>query len=231
VKIFRRLSAAASLAALLAGCATSTPKTPSPENSGKPSAAQKDLKEGRKMMGTENDVRVDAEIYGDRIDSTTVLPVKYTIENRRNTPILVADIVPLTTYDPDTRTITVNVGSEVPGQTLLPRLIQINPTEKKEFTVGAHTNILVAEGATGLLTPLPRQVQLRLNFLGDVHPFTQLINIPEKAVNDPKLANELFTQWVEGNETVLTNALPVKWGKPQDLLPPPSEPARRRRRG
>ena len=42
-------------------------------------------------------------------------------------------------------------------------------------------------------------------------PFEKLIDIPERAVRDPELAKELFPKWVEQNETVVTNALPMRW--------------------
>jgi hypothetical protein len=227
VNTIARIAATALIAGLALSCASGGATPAAPNTVPVP---QDDLKEGRKMMGTENDVRVDAELLGEtQIDTNSVVPVKFTIENRRMTPIAVADIVPHTTYDPDNRTITVNVGSEVPGAELLPRLIQINPTEKKEFSIGAHTSILIAEGANAARMPTPRQLQLKVNFLGDVTPFRQLINISEKSIHNPQLANELFTKWVEGNETVITNSLPVRWGRPSDTQPPP--PPRRRGRG
>jgi hypothetical protein len=57
----------------------------------------------------------------------------------------------------------------------------------------------------------PRYLQLKVNFLGNTAPFTKLIDIPEKALRDPNLANELFPQWVENNEAVTTNSIPIQW--------------------
>jgi hypothetical protein len=188
-----------------------------------------DLREGRKLVGTENDVRVDAEVLADHVVAGMPIAIHYTLTNGRPSPIAVADIVAVTTYDPDTRVLTVNVGSEVPGQQMLPRLIQLNPGEKREFTVGATTNFPAGGGTRGPVAP-PHEVRLKINFLGNVQPFSMLVNIPEKAVVDPKLADELFAKWIEGTESVITNSLPVHWApRPED--PNSADAPLRRRRG
>ena len=70
-----------------------------------------------------------------------------------------------------------------------------------------------------------------MNFLGDPSPFEKLIAIPERAVHDPVLAAQLFPKWVEGNETVFTNALPMRWYTVAEEPTPATTPARRRRGG
>jgi hypothetical protein len=201
---------------LLCGCATATKTTPVNQN------------EPRRVVGTDNDVRIDAEIFGDRLQSAISIPLKYDITNSRPAPIAIADIIPETNYDPDTQTVTVNIGSEVPGEQLLPRLIRIAPGEKKSFSTVARVNILMPSETP--LSRIPRQMRIKVNFLGDTAQFEKLIAIPERGVYDPKLADELFPKWLERNETVYTNALPMRWTvQPEE---PASSPARRgRRRG
>jgi hypothetical protein len=201
---------------LLSACATTTARS-KPVNQNEP----------RRVVGTENEVRIDAEIFGDVLQRSVSIPVKYDVTNGRKGPIAIADIVPVTSYDGDTQTVTVDIGSEVPGVQLLPRLIRINPGEKKSFSTIARVNIMLpAETPT---TRIPSAIRLRVNFLGDTSQFEQLIAIPERAVMDPKLADELFPKWVERNETIYTNALPMHW-----MMAPPEEtaaPGGRRRRG
>ena len=60
-------------------------------------------------------------------------------------------------------------------------------------------------------TPRPNGVRIRLNFLDDITTFSKLIEIPEKAIYDPKMASDLFQKWVENNESVVTNTLPMRW--------------------
>src|SRR2546430_10988465 len=95
------------------------------------------MSEPRRVVGTESDVRVDAEVYGDRLGPSVNVPVKYDITNHRQTTILIADLIPESTYDPDTHTVTIGIGAEIPGEEFLPRLIPIRPGEKKSFSTSA----------------------------------------------------------------------------------------------
>jgi len=186
------------------------------------------MSEPRRVVGTESDVRVDAEVYGDRLGPSVTVPLKYDITNHRQTTILVADLIPESTYDPDTHMVTISIGSEIPGEQYLPRLIPIRPGERKSFSTAAHV-VIVANTASPWI-PRPNALRLKINFLGDPTPFEKLISIPEKAVHDPVLAAQLFPKWVEGNETVFTNSLPMRWATtPADETTEPTTPVRRRR--
>jgi hypothetical protein len=169
-----------------------------------------DMQDARRVVGTENEVRVDAEVYGDRLNTSTTLPIKYDITNQRSQPILVADIVPDASYDDETQMVTISIGSEVPGNVIVPRLIQIGPGEKKSFNTAAH----IAIRAVSVNSPWvrhPNAVRIRVNFLDDTAPFQQLIAIKETGIISKQLANALFSKWIEDNETVTTNALPMAW--------------------
>src|SRR5205807_9209109 len=102
---------------LIAACNSTAPPAPAT----KPGAIN--MKEPRRMVGTENNVRVDAEIYGEEMIQGSSISIKYEITNQRATPILIADLIAQSNYDPDTRTVTIDVGAEIPGEELLPRLI------------------------------------------------------------------------------------------------------------
>ena len=204
-----------------AGCASSPAPAP------KPSVH---MDEPRRIVGTENDVRLDAEIVGEHITPGAPIPIRYVITNQRSTTILVADLLPQTNYDPETGTVTIEIGTEIPGQEFLPRLIAISSGEKRSFTTKGVLNVMIRERT--LNNVVPRELRLRLNFLGETTPFEKLINIPEKAVHDPQLASDIFTKWVEGNETVVTNAIPMRWGQGYSDEPAMSTPQTgRRRRG
>ncbi len=166
-------------------------------------------KEPRRALGTENGVRIDVEVYSESLTPNSTIPIKYDITNHRKETILVADLLPLGTYDSDTMTVTVNLGTEIPGENFLPRLIPIRPEERKSFSSSAHVAIVANPGTPW--TPRPNGVRIRLNFLDDTSTFSKLIDIPEKAVYDPKMASDLFQKWVENNETVVTNILPMRW--------------------
>ena len=188
-----------------------------------------DMKEARRVVGTESDVRVDAEVYGDRLGPNITLPMKYDVTNHRNTTILIADLLPESNYDPETHMVTISIGSEIPGEQFLPRLIPIRPGERKSFSTAAHVVIVANPGSPWV--PRPNALRLKVNFLSDPMPFEKLIAIPEKALHDPVLAAQLFPKWVEGNETVFTNTLPMRWNTVVEEATPATQPARRRRGG
>ena len=168
-----------------------------------------DMDEPKRLLGREEDVRIDAEISTDRISTSTSIGLTWEIQNFRSQAIAVADLVAQTNYDPESRMITVTLGSEVPGMGLVPRLIVINPGEKKSFTGGARPNFVLPMATGG--PAYPRELRLRLNYLRDVEPFRMLVGIPERAVADEKLADQLFSHWVENNDSVTTNAVPINW--------------------
>lgn len=168
-----------------------------------------DLDEPRRILGTQADVRVDAQVFAEKIGTGSSVRVVWEIENQRPDPIAVADILPAVTYEPAGRMIVVNVGSEVPGNDLLPRLIRIESGERKTFEGLAKIGIRAA--APGPFAATPRYLQLKVSFLSEVEPFAFLVGIPEVAVHDPGKADDLFTAWVEANETVTTNAIPIDW--------------------
>jgi len=187
------------------------------------------MKEPRRLVGTDNDVRIDAEIIGDQLSPSARLPIKYDITNNRATPIAVAELIPETTYDPETQTVTITLGAEVPGEQFLPRLTVIAGGAKKSFSSNAAVKIVMPGGPNPFMR-FPNAMRVKLNFLGDPKPFRALIDIPERAVHDPKLAAEIFPKWVEGNESVYTNALPMRWAG-MVMLDDSATPAEQPRRG
>lgn len=168
-----------------------------------------DMGEPRRLVGTENAVRVDAEIR-DELSFGAPVGITYQITNQRSSAIAVADILPETTFDAETRTVTVSIGSEVPGEVMLPRLVRIGPGETKSFSASARVVQMGPSRPTGADETDSTLLRLKVNFLGDVEPFRELLDIPEKAVADPKRAQELFAVWLEKNEVVFTNAVPVR---------------------
>ena len=203
-----------------AGCASSSAPKP-----------QVHMDEPRRIVGTENDVRVDAEISGENITAGAPIPIKYVVTNQRSTPILIADLIPQTNYDPETGMVTIEIGTEIPGEQFLPRLISIASGEKRSFATKATLNVMILRNRAPN-TVVPQALRIRINFLGESKPFEKLIGIPEKAVHDPQLASDIFTKWVEGNETVVTNAIPMRWGQGYSDEPAMSTPQTgRRRRG
>jgi hypothetical protein len=193
------------------------------------STATVNMAEPRRVVGTESSVRVDGEITASQGGGP--IGLVYVITNDRSTPIAVADIVPETSWDGETRTATVSIGSEVPGATILPRLILIGPGEKKSFTASARLARAIAGRSADPALSASAFLRLKVNFLGRTEPFAELIDIPEKGIADSKRADELFGPWVESNEAVFTNAVPVEVSQSPGVRSdgPQAPPARRSR--
>ena len=203
----------------LTACATTTPV---------------DMSEPRRIVGTESSVRVDAQILGEEARPGAQVPITYEITNMRPTPIAFANLIPETNYDADTHTFTVGLGTEVPGNQVLPRLIEIGPGEKKAFSATIRLRYNMPQQADPIKAAAPVGLRVKLNFLGEVEPFRRLVGISEVAITDPQLADALFPAWVEKNEVVYTNSIPLRIlsrqreiGVGDDVPPPP----RRRRPG
>jgi hypothetical protein len=167
------------------------------------------MEEESRVLGFENGIRVDALFYGlTGSGRSATVSVTYEIENQRSSPIAFAEIVPVSSFDSETGTFSVIVGSEVPGHELLPRLIEIKPGERASFSTAARLTVPAVDPSVRGLPP--RDVQLKVVYLEDVEQFRELIGIPEVAVRDPKRADELFLPWVEGTRSVVTNAVPLR---------------------
>ncbi|MGA7615310.1 MAG: hypothetical protein WBX15_09020 [Thermoanaerobaculia bacterium] len=178
------------------------------------------MKEPMRLVGTENGVRIDAQITGDSIGTNTPIPVTWSLANSTSEPIAVAELDPVTSYDRATQTVVIELGSEVPGNELVPRLVAIAPGEKKDFSGAARVTVVMPLGAEHFA--YPRYVRIKVNFLRQIDPFTKLIGIPERAIHDPQLADELFKSWVEHNDTITTNEVPIIWkGGPPSRNPIP----------
>ena len=188
-----------------------------------------DMTEPRRVVGTESSVRVDAQIVGEQVTPGARLPITWEITNQRSTAIAIADLIPETSYDAEANTFTVTIGSEVPGNQLLPRLIEIRPGQKQSFSGTATLRVIAPPRGTDPLRPPPAsEIRLKVNFLGETEPFRQLIGLKENGIADPTLADALFPLWLERNEVVYTNSVPMRWVARQNTF---TGPAPRRRRG
>lgn len=161
-----------------------------------------DMDDPRRTVGREDNVRIDAQLVQDTVSPGTPIGVAYQIENLSASPVAVADKVADASYDQDSRTITVSIGSEVPDDGKMPHVVTIAPGEKKVFRAGATPMLGGAAARTALAAP--RFVQIKVSILRDLAPFAEI----DAAQT---LSDELFDKWFEANDTIFLNSVPVRF--------------------
>ncbi|MDQ3281360.1 MAG: hypothetical protein M3Q69_08105 [Acidobacteriota bacterium] len=167
------------------------------------SAATIDMDDPRRLVGRENDVRVDARVGQDTVSPGNAIGVVYQVQNLSPAPIAIADKVTVASYDPETRTITVSIGAEVPDEGKMPHLVLIAPGEKKIFRTGATPQFSAVVRSSGAS---PRLLEVKVSFLRDVTPFEALVNHTGTMLTDAQ-----FDQWFESNDTIYLNTVPVRF--------------------
>jgi hypothetical protein len=181
------------------------------------SAAHVDMNDPRRALGREDDIRIDAELLQDSLSSNGSVSVTYQVQNLTTRTIGVADKVTDLTYDPDTATITFAIGAEVPTGATLPHVVTIAPGEKRVLTAGGLLHIAVPRTRTPW-SIVPRFVQIKVNVLRDVTPFAPLLAQQAKSAVAPALPGDLFDKWIDANDAVFLNAIPVRWNGRDDKL-------------
>jgi len=161
-----------------------------------------DMDDPRRVVGRENNVRVDALLVQDTISPGAVVGITWQVQNLSDEPVAVANKAVAASYDPDSRTITLAVGAEVPQDGKMPQVELIPPGEKKVFRGGATPVLTLAALRTPQLAP--RFVQVKVSILRDLEPFA-------KVNSGQTLSDAQFEQWFEANDTIFLNTIPVRF--------------------
>src|SRR6185436_10506839 len=117
--------------------------------------------------------------------------------------VAVADRVCDISYDNETQTVTVSIGSEIPSEGMMPHLVMIGPGQKKVFTTGGVVSVAVPNIRSPLVV-VPRYVQIKVNVLRDIGPFRGL-------TPNQRMTDQQFDQWIEANDAIFLNTIPVRW--------------------
>jgi len=186
------------------------------------SAAEIDMDDPRRSIGRENNIRIDAQLVRDSVSPGTAIGVTYQIQNLTNAPIAIAEKVASASYDPDTLTIVLSIGSETPQENM-PRMITIGPGEKKILHAVATPQLLPTTTRTAF-TLVPRYVQVKVSFLRDVAPFDALLTSQSRGPQ--RFPDELFDKWFECNDTILLNSVPIRFTPRQNRVDAETREAR-----
>jgi len=172
-----------------------------------------DMNDPRRALGREDDIRVDAQLHQETVSSSSPLNVRYQIQNFTAAPVAVADKVSDVSYDSETATITFSIGAEVPKDGAMPHLVLIAPGEKKVLSIGGVIQLAVPSMRSPY-SAVPRFVQITVNVLRDLAPFEGLIAKQDAAAKTRTplaLTDSQFDRWMETNDAIFLNAIPVSW--------------------
>jgi hypothetical protein len=183
-------------------------------------AAGIDMDDPRRALGREGDVRIDAQLVRESIGPGMPIGITYQIQNLSASPIAIAHKVMEASYDEDTRTVTLTVGSEVPPDGNMPAMVLIAPGEKRLLQAAATPAMSVSA-----IKPSsgggPRFVQVKVAILRDLAPFLPLIQqqaAQQSARTKQRLTDEQFEKWFEANDTIFLNAVPVQYTPKRDTM-------------
>jgi hypothetical protein len=181
-------------------------------------AAHVDMKDPRRALGREDDIRVDAQLLQDSVANNAPLNVTYQIQNLTASPIAIADRVASLSYDEDSETITLSIGAEIPDANT-PHLVVIAAGAKRTLTSGG---VFTAPVPNSRLARVPQYFEVRVNVLRDLTPFRDLIARQTGQITfaPVPLPAALFDKWLDSNDTIECNVIPVRWnagGGPKDV--------------
>jgi hypothetical protein len=174
------------------------------------SAARVDMNDPRRALGREDNIRIDAELLQQSLSPSSAISVTYQVENLTERTIGVADKVSDITFDPDTATVTFAIGAEVPTGAAMPHVVTIGPGQRRVLTAGGILHVVVPRQRTPW-SAVPRFVQIKVNVLRDITSFEPLLVQQAKSAVAPALPGDLFEKWIDVNDAVFLNLIPVRW--------------------
>ena len=169
-----------------------------------------DMNDPRRALGREGDIRIDAQLITDTVSLGAPIGVTWQIQNFTESPVAVAPRAVDVSYDADSRTITVAIGSEVPDEGKMPLMTVVGPGEKKVFRSAAMM-AMSAGAMRATVSTAPRLVQVKVSILRDLEPFVAMIRKQTATAPPETLSDDLFEQWFESTDTIFLNTLPVQW--------------------
>ncbi len=172
-------------------------------------AAHVDMNDPRRALALDDEVRVDAQLAQDSISAGTPIGVTFQLQNGSGQPVAIADKIADSSYDSDTQTITVSIGSEIPSGATMPHLSVIKAGESRTFATSVPVRIAMPSVRSPFIG-YPRYVQVKVNVLRNLEPFASLI-AQQRGTVAPPMSDALFDTWVQNNDAIFLNALPVYW--------------------
>lgn len=157
-------------------------------------AAGVNMRDERRAVGTDEGIRIDAQLTTDSVTPHVPIGVTYQVHNLTPRTIGIVEKRCEASYDAETNTITLTIGAEIPAGGLMPHLATIKPGATRLFGAGASFS-----GPA-----VPRFVQVRVNVLRDTRDF-------EPIAEHGKLTDTQFDRWIDTNQAIDLNSIPVRY--------------------
>jgi len=172
-------------------------------------AAHVDMTDPRRALAVDDDVRIDAQLTQDAVSSSAPIGITFQLQNNSKQPVAIADKTADSSYDADTRTITLSIGSEIPDAAAMPRLSVIKPGETRTFTTAIQVRLALPNVRSPFVA-YPHYAQIKVNVLRNIEAFASLI-AQQRPNFSPPMSDALFDTWVQNNDAIFLNAIPVYW--------------------
>ena len=172
-------------------------------------AARVDMTDPRRALALEDDLRIDAELTDDSIGSGSTIGITFQVQNNTRKPVALATKMTDSSYDPDSQTVTISIGAEVPNGPAMPHLAVIKAGDTRTFTTAAAVHVVMPNIHSPFVA-YPRYVQVKVNVLRDIAPFSDLI-AQQRDTAQPPLPDTLFETWIQSNDAIFLNPIPVHW--------------------
>lgn len=172
-------------------------------------AARVDMNDPKRALALDDDIRIDAQLADDTIGSGSSVNVTFQVQNNTRHSVALATKVCDSSYDADSQTVTVSIGAEIPAGATMPHLSVIKSGETRTFTAIAPVQVVLPAVRSPFIA-YPRYVQVKVSVLRDIEPFADLIARQRDAAQ-PLLPDTLFETWVQSNDAIFLNAIPVHW--------------------
>lgn len=168
-----------------------------------------DMKDPRRALAREDNIRIDAQLLQDTLRSNGPISVTYEVENLSNAPVAIADRVADVDFNSDDRSLTLTIGAEALTTKTLPHLVVVAPGEKKTFRSGGTVHGVL--NGHGPFAVVPRTVLICVNVLRDVSAFREAIQAQQHPNAVVAVTSDMFDHWIDSNDSIALNALPVRW--------------------
>jgi len=172
-------------------------------------AARVDMSDPKRALALDDDIRIDAQLADDTIGSGSSVNITFQVQNNTRHSVALATKVCDSSYDADSQTVTVSIGAEIPAGATMPHLSVIKSGETRTFTAIAPVQVVLPAVRSPFIA-YPRYVQVKVSVLRDIEPFTDLIARQRDAAQPP-LPDALFETWIQSNDAIFLNAIPVHW--------------------